>query len=461
MGSKTPEGEYEGPKDSSACNVITDLNPPKSASASGLLPGTLDGEGEDGEDEDDAVEAAVKHDGKPIDGKKRKRKNNKKKKSKASGSQQTAPPRKPLADLFHGQLYPPGEIIEYANVNDNLKRTTAEELRHQAAMKEMNDEFIRDYRKAAETHRQVRQYVQTIAKPGVSMSKLAEEIEDGVRALVGHPGTETGDALKAGQGFPTGLALNNVAAHWTPNPGAKEVILQYDDVLKIDFGVHVNGRIVDSAFTVAANPVYDNLLAAVKAATNTGIREAGIDARMDEISGIIQETMESYEVELDGKTIPVKAIRGLTGHNILRYKIHGDKQVPFVKCKSDQRMEEGDVFAIETFGSTGRGRIKDDSGVYGYGRNEGVGTSGVRLASAKSLLKTIDDNFGTLVFSRRYLEHLGVKNYHLGMKSLIEQGIVEYYEPLVDIPGSKVAQFEHTVLLKPSAKEVISRGDDY
>ena len=54
---------------SSACNAITDLNPPKSASASGLLPGTLDGEGEDGEDEDDAVEAAVKHDGKPIDGK--------------------------------------------------------------------------------------------------------------------------------------------------------------------------------------------------------------------------------------------------------------------------------------------------------------------------------------------------------------------------------------------------------
>jgi methionyl aminopeptidase len=36
--------------------------------------------------------------------------------------------------------------------------------------------------------------------------------------------------------------------------------------------VHVNGRIVDSAFTVAANPVYGNLLAAVKAATNAGLR---------------------------------------------------------------------------------------------------------------------------------------------------------------------------------------------
>lgn len=104
------------------------------------------------------------------------------------------------------------------------------------------------------------------------MSQLAEEIEEGVRTLTGCQGLETGDALKAGMGFPTGLCLNNIAAHWTPNPGGKEVILKYDDVLKVDFGVHVNGRIVDSAFTVAFNPVYDNLLAAVKAATNTGLK---------------------------------------------------------------------------------------------------------------------------------------------------------------------------------------------
>jgi len=136
----------------------------------------------------------------------------------------------------------------------------------------MDAEFLNDYRKAAEIHRQVRQYVQRLAKPGISMSQLAQEIDDGVRALTGHQGLETGDALKAGVAFPTGLCLNNIAAHWTPNPGAREVVLQYDDVLKVDFGVHVNGRIVDSAFTVASNPVYDNLLAAVKAATNTGLK---------------------------------------------------------------------------------------------------------------------------------------------------------------------------------------------
>lgn len=31
-----------------------------------------------------------------------------------------------------------------------------------------------------------------------------------------------------------------VAAHWTPNSGDKTV-LQYDDVMKLDFGTHVDG----------------------------------------------------------------------------------------------------------------------------------------------------------------------------------------------------------------------------
>ncbi|KAG9667684.1 methionine aminopeptidase, partial [Aureobasidium melanogenum] len=460
MGSKTPNEHEQGPGGSSTSGAIANINPPKSAAATGLVAGVLEGQDEDSDG--DGANGRVEHDLKNDNSKtKKKRKNNKKKKKVPSKGQQTAPPRVALADIFHGNKCPEGEIVEYAVKDDNLRRTTSAELRHQDAIKNMDDEFLSDYRKAAEVHRQVRQYVQTIAKPGVTMSQLADEIEEGVRALTGHQGLETGDACKAGMGFPTGLCLNNVGAHWTPNPGGREVVLQYEDVLKVDFGVHVNGRIVDSAFTVAANPVYDNLLNAVKEATNTGVKEVGIDARIDQISGDIQEVMESYEIELNGKTIPIKAVQNITGHNILRYRIHGDKQVPFVKTETDQRMEEGDIFAIETFGTTGNGYLIDDVGIYGYGRNEHVRPSGLRYASAKSLLKTIDDNFGTLVFSRRYLERLGVKNYHLGMKSLIASGVVEDYAPLVDIPGSYIAQFEHTVLLRPNCKEVVSRGDDY
>jgi methionyl aminopeptidase len=203
--------------------------------------------------------------------KKKKKKKPKKKKTGAAAAaatakSQTSPPRIPVTTLFPGGQYPEGEIVEYKN--DNAYRTTNEEKRH---LDRMNSDFLRDYRQAAEVHRQVRQWAQKNIKPGQTLMEIAEGIEDGVRALTGHQGLEEGDNLKAGMGFPTGLSINHCAAHFTPNAGNKTV-LNKEDVMKVDFGVHVNGRILDSAFTLTFDPVYDNLVAAVKDATNTGVR---------------------------------------------------------------------------------------------------------------------------------------------------------------------------------------------
>lgn len=44
-----------------------------------------------------------------------------------------------------------------------------------------------------------------------------------------------------------------------------------------------------------------------------GIKAAGIDVRLCDVGEAIQEVMESYEVELEGKTYRVKSIRNLNG----------------------------------------------------------------------------------------------------------------------------------------------------
>jgi methionyl aminopeptidase len=59
------------------------------------------------------------------------------------------------------------------------------------------------------------------------------------------------------------------------------------------------------------------------------------------------------------------------------------------------------------------------------------------------------------------LDRLGQDKYLLGLNHLVSSGIVEAYPPLCDVKGSYTAQFEHTILLRPNVKEVISRGDDY
>ena len=51
--------------------------------------------------------------------------------------------------------------------------------------------------------------------------------------------------------------------------------------------------------------------------------------------------------------VTVKSIRNLNGHSIGPYQIHGGKSVPIVKGGEQTKMEEGEFYAIETFGSTG------------------------------------------------------------------------------------------------------------
>lgn len=51
----------------------------------------------------------------------------------------------------------------------------------------------------------------------------------------------------------------------------------------------------------------------------------------------------------------MKSIRNLNGHSIGPYQIHAGKSVPIVKGGEQTKMEEGELYAIETFGSTGEG----------------------------------------------------------------------------------------------------------
>lgn len=204
---------------------------------------------------------------------KKKKKRKPKKKKKGGAKVQSSPPRVPVSNLFPNGQYPEGEIVEYKN--ENSYRTTNEEKRY---LDRMNNDFLQEYRQGAEVHRQVRQYAQKNIKPGQTLTEIAEGIEDSVRALTGHQGLEEGDNLKGGMGFPCGLSINHCAAHYTPNAGNK-MVLQQGDVMKVDFGAQLNGRIVDSAFTMSFDPVYDPLLEAVKDATNTGIRVCGFHSR--------------------------------------------------------------------------------------------------------------------------------------------------------------------------------------
>ena len=69
----------------------------------------------------------------------------------------------------------------------------------------------------------------------------------------------------------------------------------------------------------------------------------------------------------------VKAIRNLNGHSVAPYRIHAGKTVPIVKGGEATVMEEDEFYAIETFGSTGKGIVHDDLECSHYMKNFEVG----------------------------------------------------------------------------------------
>ncbi|XP_003700420.1 methionyl aminopeptidase und [Megachile rotundata] len=404
---------------------------------------------------DDGGTEAAENDADTEDAKKKRKK--RKSRGKAGGvKQQTDPPSIPVSELFPDGNFPVGQIMDHpsaAGVDDRTakERFSSEEAR---AFDRMHNDIYNEARQAAEAHRQTRKYIMKWVRSGMTMIEICNELENTARKLIGE------DGFKAGLAFPTGCSRNHCAAHYTPNAG-DPTVLEYDDVTKIDFGTHINGRIIDCAFTLAFNPKYDKLIEAVRDATNTGIKAAGIDVQLCDVGAAIQEVMESYEVELDGKTYQVKSIRNLNGHSIAPYRIHAGKTVPIVKGGEATRMEENEFYAIETFGSTGRGIVHDDLDCSHYMKSFDAGFVPLRLQSSKSLLNMINKHFGTLAFCKRWLDRVGCTKYQMALKDLCDKGAVEAYPPLADVKGCYTAQFEHTLVLRPTCKEVISRGDDY
>ena len=74
------------------------------------------------------------------------------------------------------------------------------------------------------------------------------------------------------------------------------------------------------------------------------------------------------------------------------------------------------------------------------------------LSFIKNFTRSLSAAAGLTAPARKYL---------LALRNLCDVGIVQAYPPLVDIKGCYTAQYEHTILLRPTCKEVLSKGDDY
>lgn len=327
----------------------------------------------------------------------------------------------------------------------------------------MNKNTLVNAIKSADVHKKTGTYIRSILKPGLTLKEVAILIENNIKKELLF---DINNPLDKGIGFPVGLSLNNCAAHYTPNYYEPDIILKEDDILKIDYGVHIGGTIIDSAFTVHFNSKYDEFINISKNITKYAVSLCGPDAILGEIGGDIEEYIKSKEVIIDNKTYDLKVMGDLTGHLIAKYDIHAGKAVPNVKIFYPLRMNPNEYYAIEPFITTGDGKsilktpnshfmlLKDHINIYNSCKNISK--------NEKKIYNLLKINYGTLPFCQRWLYELNKDlDYDNTLKEFENKKILKSYPPIYDIDNSIISQFEHTIFIKDNGIINLTSNDFY
>jgi methionyl aminopeptidase len=322
--------------------------------------------------------------------------------------------------------------------NQKLKSETQEEKSKEELQKEKEEKLkIESLDKAGKIAQEVKKYIKPKIKVGTKAIDIVSDTEAKIEELGG---------LCA---FPVNLCINNIAAHYTSPIREDGLEIKEGDLVKLDLGVHIEGFIVDTAFTVNFNE--DELLENIIQATEVALDAAKMMAKPKTNTRDIGKKIEDIV-----KGFKYNPIRELGGHQIERWTVHGKKKLPELGSQGGDIMQIGDVFAIEIFASTGEGSVHNTQSSYIYEINPYAGRVPLRRKTSKQILGYINKNYKTLPFAERWLAkefRLGVA---FGLQELVQQGKLLPHNVLAEKKGVHVAQIEETIVVTEEGFEQLT-----
>ncbi|MDO8528592.1 MAG: type II methionyl aminopeptidase [Nanoarchaeota archaeon] len=264
-------------------------------------------------------------------------------------------------------------------------------------------------------------YAKSIIKKDMKLLEIAEKIEEKIIELGGKPA------------FPVNLSINDIAAHYTPAYNDETLA---HGLLKVDLGVHVNGYVADTAFSIDLenNEQNKKLIEASEKALMNAIEIAEENLPLSQIGKTIQETIES---------LGFTPIINLSGHEMQQYDLHAGLTIPNHDNKSTIKLSKGS-FAIEPFATNGSGKVYEGkpSGIYAL-----INWKNVRSETAREVGEFIEKEYQTLPFCSRWLvKEFGTKAL-FALKQLEENENIHQYPQLIELSHGLVSQAEHTILI--------------
>jgi methionyl aminopeptidase len=296
----------------------------------------------------------------------------------------------------------------------------------------LTEEELEAYRKAGKLVAEVREQVRPLVKPGTTLLKIAEAVEESIAQKGAKPA------------FPCNVSVNEVAAHYSP-PANDDTAIREGDMVKVDIGAHLDGYIADTAFTVATG----------EKAEMVQVVEQALEAAIDVIKPGIDVSEIGRVVEEKATAAGLKPIRNLTGHSLAQWNLHAGLTIPNVKEETGQKLSVGDVVALEPFVTDGAGYVEDQKKTYIFRYLRDVPT---RLRMSRELLRDAKRDYNGLPFAERWLaKRMSKLRLELTLRELTGVGALWPYHVLTERAKGKVAQAEHTVIVTIEGCEVITR----
>jgi methionyl aminopeptidase len=280
----------------------------------------------------------------------------------------------------------------------------------------------------------VREFVRGMHIQNRRVLEVCEEVEGKIGSLGGRPA------------FPCNVGINETAAHYT-SPYNDPTLIPSGSLVKIDFGVELDGFITDTAVTLSLNPVYDSMIVAAETALHEALTAVAPGRKLSEIGTVVEQCIQRYGF---------RPIRNLTGHKIARYTIHAGKSVPNISGMESGRFEVGEVYALEPFVTTrdAEGAVRDGDAAYIY---RFVKEKGAKSEEAVKLAEHICDTYRTLPFASRWIfrdwQESGAE---AAFAELVAKRCVVGYPVLVEASGKVVSQAEHTIVITDDGCRVLT-----
>lgn len=293
------------------------------------------------------------------------------------------------------------------------------------------EDKLEKYRKAGRIVAKAKEYVRPFVKVGTPLIEICEKAEQSV--------IKEGGKLA----FPCNVSINHIAAHYSSPPGDTTVI-EEGDVVKVDIGAHVDGFIADSAFTVCFDSEFDKLVEAAVDSCHAAIEAMRPGTSTKDLGKIVESTIKSKDKRF-------RPIKELSGHILDEYALHGAKTIPNVRIPYGTKIEVGEVYAVETFSSTGSGSVHDLP--YGYIYRLLPVRTPVRLKGSRKIISAVLKEHKTLPFSERWIAKQ-LKIYKVALNELVTKGVLHRYKVLSDKKDCKVAQAEETMIVTKDGPEI-------